>query len=103
MPSVSEEVSGRAEHVWRHTLEFDISVCDLPRMSRLCFALYAVSHKKKQKSTKHSHKYQTIRKAGKVVNTHTHTETHTFTHTHTVISMMNRSSQKASQIRMVVG
>ncbi|XP_076139133.1 phosphatidylinositol 4,5-bisphosphate 3-kinase catalytic subunit beta isoform isoform X2 [Alosa pseudoharengus] len=66
VPVVSEEVSGRAEHVWRHTLEFDITVSDLPRMTRLCFALYAVSHKKKQKSTKHTHKYQTIRKAGKM-------------------------------------
>ncbi|XP_041920357.1 phosphatidylinositol 4,5-bisphosphate 3-kinase catalytic subunit beta isoform isoform X5 [Alosa sapidissima] len=66
VPVVSEEVSGRAEHAWRHTLEFDITVSDLPRMTRLCFALYAVSHKKKQKSTKHTHKYQTIRKAGKM-------------------------------------
>ncbi|XP_063061973.1 phosphatidylinositol 4,5-bisphosphate 3-kinase catalytic subunit beta isoform [Engraulis encrasicolus] len=67
VPAASEEVSGRAEHVWRHTLEFDMCVCDLPRMARLCVALYAVSHKKtKSRSTKHTHKYQTIRKAGKV-------------------------------------
>ncbi|CAN9511193.1 unnamed protein product [Ophioblennius macclurei] len=69
-PAVSSESSGRSEHTWRdNTLEFDISVCDLPRMTRLCFAIYAVMDKvKKQKSTKNSHinKYQTIRKAGKV-------------------------------------
>ncbi|XP_029964192.1 phosphatidylinositol 4,5-bisphosphate 3-kinase catalytic subunit beta isoform [Salarias fasciatus] len=72
-PAVSSESSGQrasSEHTWRdNTLEFDISVCDLPRMTRLCFAIYAVMDKvKKQKSTKNSHinKYQTIRKAGKV-------------------------------------
>lgn len=39
-------------------------------MARLCFAIYAVMDKvKKQKSTKNMqmNKYQTIRKAGKVV------------------------------------
>ncbi|TUE70084.1 Phosphatidylinositol 4,5-bisphosphate 3-kinase catalytic subunit beta isoform [Bagarius yarrelli] len=68
-PAVSSESSGRAEHIWNKTLEFDISVCDLPRMARLCFAIYAVMDKvKKQKSTKNMqiNKYQTIRKAGKV-------------------------------------
>ncbi|KAI5086284.1 phosphatidylinositol 4,5-bisphosphate 3-kinase catalytic subunit beta isoform, partial [Silurus meridionalis] len=68
-PSVSNETSGRSEHTWNRTLEFDISVCDLPRMARLCFAIYAVMDKvKKQKSTKNMqmNKYQTIRKAGKV-------------------------------------
>lgn len=69
-PAVSSESSGRSEHAWSDgTLEFDISVCDLPRMTRLCFAVYAVMDKvKKQKSTKNTHlnKYQTIRKAGKV-------------------------------------
>lgn len=67
--AVSGESSGRSEHAWRDTtLEFDISVCDLPRMTRLCFAIYAVMDKvKKQKSTKNPNKYQTIRKAGKVV------------------------------------
>ncbi|KAM8853882.1 phosphatidylinositol 4,5-bisphosphate 3-kinase catalytic subunit beta isoform 1-T2 [Synchiropus picturatus] len=68
--AVSSESSGRADHTWKNnTLEFDISVCDLPRMTRLCIAIYAVMDKvKKQKSTKnaHSNKYQTIRKAGKV-------------------------------------
>uniref|UniRef100_A0A672GZ99 phosphatidylinositol-4,5-bisphosphate 3-kinase n=1 Tax=Salarias fasciatus TaxID=181472 RepID=A0A672GZ99_SALFA len=66
-PAVSSESSGQrasSEHTWRdNTLEFDISVCDLPRMTRLCFAIYAVMDKvKKQKSTKNSHinKYQTI-------------------------------------------
>lgn len=70
-PAVSSESSGRSEHTWRdNTVEFDIAVCDLPRMTRLCFAIYAVMDKvKKQKSTKslHINKYQTIRKAGKVV------------------------------------
>ncbi|XP_062328528.1 phosphatidylinositol 4,5-bisphosphate 3-kinase catalytic subunit beta isoform isoform X2 [Osmerus eperlanus] len=68
-PAVSSESGGRSEHVWSGTLEFDIAVSDLPRMARLCFAVYAVMDKvKKQKSTKNAHpnKYQTIRKAGKV-------------------------------------
>uniref|UniRef100_A0AAZ3R0U1 phosphatidylinositol-4,5-bisphosphate 3-kinase n=1 Tax=Oncorhynchus tshawytscha TaxID=74940 RepID=A0AAZ3R0U1_ONCTS len=52
-PAVSSESSGRSEHVWNLTLEFDITVSDLPRMARLCFAIYAVMDKvKKQKSTK---------------------------------------------------
>lgn len=70
-PAVSSESSGRSDHAWKDTtLEFELSVCDLPRMTRLCFAIYAVMDKvKKQKSTKNTHinKYQTIRKAGKVV------------------------------------
>lgn len=69
-PAVSSESSGRSEHTWRDsTLEFDISVCDLPRMTRLCIAIYAVMDKiKKQKSAKNTHnKYQTIRKSGKVL------------------------------------
>ncbi|KAM3874811.1 phosphatidylinositol 4,5-bisphosphate 3-kinase catalytic subunit beta isoform [Diretmus argenteus] len=69
-PAVSSESSGRSDHTWCDgTLEFDIAVCDLPRMTRLCFAVYAVMDKvKKQKSTKNTplNKYQTIRKAGKV-------------------------------------
>ncbi|XP_041126162.1 phosphatidylinositol 4,5-bisphosphate 3-kinase catalytic subunit beta isoform-like isoform X2 [Polyodon spathula] len=67
-PAVSTETFGKNEHVWDKTLEFEINVCDLPRMTRLCFAVYAVMDKvKKQKSTKNIHaKYQTIRKAGKV-------------------------------------
>ncbi|KAL7851419.1 hypothetical protein AOLI_G00217750 [Acnodon oligacanthus] len=68
-PAVSNESSGRSEYVWNRTLEFEISICDLPRMARLCFAIYAVMDKvKKQKSTKNAqmNKYQTIRKAGKV-------------------------------------
>uniref|UniRef100_A0AAX7VH59 phosphatidylinositol-4,5-bisphosphate 3-kinase n=1 Tax=Astatotilapia calliptera TaxID=8154 RepID=A0AAX7VH59_ASTCA len=63
-PAVSNESSGRSEHTWKdNTVEFEISVCDLPRMTRLCFAIYAVMDKvKKQKSTKNPHinKYQTI-------------------------------------------
>nr|XP_042709502.1 phosphatidylinositol 4,5-bisphosphate 3-kinase catalytic subunit beta isoform isoform X2 [Chrysemys picta bellii] len=68
-PIVSPEISGRSEHVWNETLEFEINVCDLPRMARLCFAVYAVMDKMKtKKSTKtiNPSKYQTIRKAGKV-------------------------------------
>uniref|UniRef100_A0A8D2AVX8 Phosphatidylinositol 4,5-bisphosphate 3-kinase catalytic subunit delta isoform n=1 Tax=Sciurus vulgaris TaxID=55149 RepID=A0A8D2AVX8_SCIVU len=49
----SSEVSVCSEPVWRQRLEFDISICDLPRMARLCFALYAVVEKaKKARSTK---------------------------------------------------
>lgn len=28
---------------WEETLKFDIKVCDIPRMARLCFVLYEVS------------------------------------------------------------
>lgn len=70
-PAVSSESSGRSDHTWKDgPLEFDIAICDLPRMTRLCFAIYAIMDKvKKQKSTKNAHvnKYQTIRKSGKVV------------------------------------
>ncbi|XP_028817730.1 phosphatidylinositol 4,5-bisphosphate 3-kinase catalytic subunit beta isoform isoform X2 [Denticeps clupeoides] len=68
-PAVSSDSSGRLEHLWNTTLEFDVAVSDLPRMSRLCFAIYAVMDKvkKQPKSIKTPHsKYQTIRKAGKV-------------------------------------
>ncbi|XP_069752770.1 phosphatidylinositol 4,5-bisphosphate 3-kinase catalytic subunit beta isoform isoform X4 [Narcine bancroftii] len=66
-PVVSSEVSGKNDLVWNEPLEFEINICDLPRMSRLCFAVYGVMDKvKKQKSTKNVSKYQTIRKAGKV-------------------------------------
>ena len=79
-PAVSSESSGRSDHTWKDsTLEFDISVCDLPRMTRLCLAIYAVMDKvKKQKSTKNAHinKYQTIRKAGKVVRECMYTNPH---------------------------
>ncbi|KAF3848074.1 hypothetical protein F7725_021102 [Dissostichus mawsoni] len=45
-PAVSSESSGRSDHTWKDsTLEFDLSVCDLPRMTRLCFAIYAVMDK----------------------------------------------------------
>ncbi|ELW48581.1 Phosphatidylinositol-4,5-bisphosphate 3-kinase catalytic subunit beta isoform [Tupaia chinensis] len=66
---VSSEISGKNDHVWNEPLEFDINICDLPRMARLCFAVYAVLDKvKTKKSTKtiNPSKYQTIRKAGKV-------------------------------------
>uniref|UniRef100_A0A4W4EWV8 Phosphatidylinositol 4,5-bisphosphate 3-kinase catalytic subunit beta isoform n=1 Tax=Electrophorus electricus TaxID=8005 RepID=A0A4W4EWV8_ELEEL len=68
--AVSSESSGRSEHVWNKALEFDLSICDIPRMSRLCFAIYAVMDKvKKQKSTKsvQMNKHQTIRKSGKLL------------------------------------
>ncbi|XP_053433247.1 phosphatidylinositol 4,5-bisphosphate 3-kinase catalytic subunit delta isoform isoform X4 [Nycticebus coucang] len=49
----SSEVNVCSEPVWKQRLEFDISICDLPRMARLCFALYAVIEKaKKARSTK---------------------------------------------------
>ncbi|XP_028921601.1 phosphatidylinositol 4,5-bisphosphate 3-kinase catalytic subunit delta isoform isoform X2 [Ornithorhynchus anatinus] len=49
----SSEVNVCSEPVWKQRLEFDINVCDLPRMARLCFALYAVIEKaKKARSTK---------------------------------------------------
>ncbi|KAI5139227.1 phosphatidylinositol 4,5-bisphosphate 3-kinase catalytic subunit delta isoform isoform X1 [Manis pentadactyla] len=52
-PVSSSEVSVCSEPVWKQRLEFDINVCDLPRMARLCFALYAVIEKaKKARSTK---------------------------------------------------
>uniref|UniRef100_A0A673AYN5 phosphatidylinositol-4,5-bisphosphate 3-kinase n=1 Tax=Sphaeramia orbicularis TaxID=375764 RepID=A0A673AYN5_9TELE len=52
-PAVSSESSGRSDHTWKDsTLEFDIAVCDLPRMTRLCFAIYAVMDKVKKKSGK---------------------------------------------------
>lgn len=69
-PIVSSEISGRNDHVWNEPLEFDINVCDLPRMARLCFVVYAVMDKMKNKKsakTLNPSKYQTIRKAGKVV------------------------------------
>ncbi|XP_027779489.2 phosphatidylinositol 4,5-bisphosphate 3-kinase catalytic subunit delta isoform-like isoform X3 [Marmota flaviventris] len=49
----SLEVSVCSEPMWKQHLEFDINICDLPRMSRLCFALYAVMEKaKKARSSK---------------------------------------------------
>lgn len=49
----SSEVSVCSEPVWKQRLEFDINICDLPRMTRLCFALYAMVEKsKKARSTK---------------------------------------------------
>uniref|UniRef100_A0AAR2JDK6 Phosphatidylinositol-4,5-bisphosphate 3-kinase n=1 Tax=Pygocentrus nattereri TaxID=42514 RepID=A0AAR2JDK6_PYGNA len=49
----SSEVSVCSDPVWDQKLAFEINLCDLPRMSRLCFALYGVLEKtKKQRSTK---------------------------------------------------
>ncbi|KAM5126173.1 phosphatidylinositol 4,5-bisphosphate 3-kinase catalytic subunit delta isoform-like isoform 3-T3 [Callospermophilus lateralis] len=44
----SLEVSVCSEPTWKQHLEFDINICDLPRMARLCFALYAVMEKAKK-------------------------------------------------------
>ncbi|XP_068192668.1 phosphatidylinositol 4,5-bisphosphate 3-kinase catalytic subunit delta isoform isoform X1 [Antennarius striatus] len=53
----SSEVAVCSEPLWDQRLEFDINVADLPRMSRLCFALYAVIEKnKKNRATKKKNK-----------------------------------------------
>lgn len=53
----SSEVTVCSEPQWDQRLEFDIHVADLPRMSRLCFALYAVIEKtKKPRGTKKKNK-----------------------------------------------
>ncbi|XP_035243684.1 phosphatidylinositol 4,5-bisphosphate 3-kinase catalytic subunit delta isoform [Anguilla anguilla] len=53
----SNEVAVCSEPRWDQKLEFDISVGDLPRMTKLCFALYAVIEKsKKPRSTKKKNK-----------------------------------------------
>ncbi|XP_077656974.1 phosphatidylinositol 4,5-bisphosphate 3-kinase catalytic subunit delta isoform isoform X7 [Urocitellus parryii] len=44
----SLEMSMCSEPMWKQHLEFDIHICDLPRMARLCFALYAVTEKAKK-------------------------------------------------------
>ncbi|XP_078522239.1 phosphatidylinositol 4,5-bisphosphate 3-kinase catalytic subunit beta isoform isoform X2 [Lissotriton helveticus] len=64
----SERLHRSGDQDWNENLQFDINVCDLPRMARLCFAVYAVVDKVKTKrppKTPNS-RYQTIRKAGKV-------------------------------------
>ncbi|XP_058017119.1 phosphatidylinositol 4,5-bisphosphate 3-kinase catalytic subunit delta isoform isoform X2 [Ahaetulla prasina] len=49
----SAEANVCSEPAWDQTLKFDIHVCDLPRMARLCLALYSVVEKaKKARSTK---------------------------------------------------
>uniref|UniRef100_A0ACB8EEY3 Phosphatidylinositol 4,5-bisphosphate 3-kinase catalytic subunit delta isoform n=1 Tax=Sphaerodactylus townsendi TaxID=933632 RepID=A0ACB8EEY3_9SAUR len=49
----SSEVNVCSEPLWDQRLEFEIHICDLPRMARLCLALYAVVEKtKKARSTK---------------------------------------------------
>ncbi|XP_044207777.1 phosphatidylinositol 4,5-bisphosphate 3-kinase catalytic subunit delta isoform isoform X1 [Thunnus albacares] len=53
----SSELTVCSEPLWDQRLEFDIHVADLPRMSRLCFALYAVIEKaKKPRGTKKKNK-----------------------------------------------
>ncbi|XP_076019500.1 phosphatidylinositol 4,5-bisphosphate 3-kinase catalytic subunit delta isoform isoform X2 [Genypterus blacodes] len=53
----SSEVTVCSEPLWDLRLEFDITLADLPRMSRLCFALYAVIEKaKKPRGTKKKNK-----------------------------------------------
>ncbi|XP_076698384.2 phosphatidylinositol 4,5-bisphosphate 3-kinase catalytic subunit delta isoform-like isoform X7 [Callospermophilus lateralis] len=44
----SLEVSVCSEPMWKQHLKFDINICDLPCMARLCFALYAVMEKAKK-------------------------------------------------------
>uniref|UniRef100_A0A8C1J8P2 phosphatidylinositol-4,5-bisphosphate 3-kinase n=1 Tax=Cyprinus carpio TaxID=7962 RepID=A0A8C1J8P2_CYPCA len=53
---ISNEVSVCSEPVWDQKLVFDIGVSDLPRMSRLCFALYGVIEKTKKRPTKKKNK-----------------------------------------------
>ncbi|KAM4611165.1 phosphatidylinositol 4,5-bisphosphate 3-kinase catalytic subunit delta isoform-like, partial [Discoglossus pictus] len=48
----SNEVNATSDPHWQQTLEFDINICDLPRMARLSLALYAVDKSKKARSTK---------------------------------------------------
>uniref|UniRef100_A0A8C5NGX4 phosphatidylinositol-4,5-bisphosphate 3-kinase n=1 Tax=Gouania willdenowi TaxID=441366 RepID=A0A8C5NGX4_GOUWI len=53
----SSEVTVCSEPLWDQKLDFDINVADLPRMSRLCFALYAIIEKaKKPRGTKKKNK-----------------------------------------------
>ncbi|KAM9830598.1 phosphatidylinositol 4,5-bisphosphate 3-kinase catalytic subunit delta isoform isoform X2 [Syngnathus typhle] len=53
----SSEVAVCSEPSWDEKVEFDINVEDLPRMSRLCFALYAVFDKaKKPRGTRKKNK-----------------------------------------------
>lgn len=53
----SSEVSVCSDPVWDQKLSFDTPLCDLPRMTRLCFALYGVLDKpRKQRSTKKKNK-----------------------------------------------
>lgn len=53
----SGEVSVCSDPVWDQKLSFDVNLCDLPRMTRLCFALYGVLDKpRKQRSTKKKNK-----------------------------------------------
>ncbi|KAM4770719.1 phosphatidylinositol 4,5-bisphosphate 3-kinase catalytic subunit beta isoform 2-T2 [Rhinophrynus dorsalis] len=67
-PVMCSEVPGNNDHVWNETLEFEINVCDLPRMARLCLAVYTMLDKTKtRKGNKPSNpKYQTIKKSGKM-------------------------------------
>uniref|UniRef100_A0AAQ5XH59 phosphatidylinositol-4,5-bisphosphate 3-kinase n=1 Tax=Amphiprion ocellaris TaxID=80972 RepID=A0AAQ5XH59_AMPOC len=76
----TSEVTVCSEPLWDQKLEFDINVADLPRMSRLCFALYAVIEKaKKPRGTKKKNK-----KAVSVSETRfsgVHTPTHSWVNT----------------------
>lgn len=68
-PIVSPELPGKNDHLWSETFEFEIYICDLPRMARLCLSIHNVLDKtKNKKGNKASNpKYQTIKKAGKMV------------------------------------
>lgn len=63
----SSEVNVCSEPVWKQRLDFDINICDLPRMARLCFALYAVIEKaKKARSTKKKSKKAVSKASGEL-------------------------------------
>ncbi|XP_063292710.1 phosphatidylinositol 4,5-bisphosphate 3-kinase catalytic subunit delta isoform isoform X1 [Pelobates fuscus] len=48
----SMEVQASSDPVWQQKLEFDISMSDLPRMTRLSLVLYAVEKSKRVRSTR---------------------------------------------------
>lgn len=53
---VSNEVDASSEPQWEQNLDFEINVCDLPRMTRLSLALYAIDKKKPRSAKKKSKK-----------------------------------------------
>uniref|UniRef100_A0A8C5PFU7 Phosphatidylinositol 4,5-bisphosphate 3-kinase catalytic subunit delta isoform n=1 Tax=Leptobrachium leishanense TaxID=445787 RepID=A0A8C5PFU7_9ANUR len=48
----SSEVNASSDPVWKQPLEFDIATCDLPRMTRLSLALYAVDKSRRARSAR---------------------------------------------------
>ncbi|XP_068136641.1 phosphatidylinositol 4,5-bisphosphate 3-kinase catalytic subunit beta isoform isoform X2 [Hyperolius riggenbachi] len=67
-PVMTPELTGKNDYAWNEPLEFEIYVCDMPRMTRLCLAIYSVLDKNKNKKGKGAAnpKYQTIKKSGKM-------------------------------------